>query len=160
MSVASKKTSTPSKDPKPAPDTVTDDPGGPWSVDRVTVGGGTTVKELELVAVPPPVVTEIGPVVAPDGTCAVIFLPVLITKVGSGVALKVTAVVVPKAVPRMITRVPTFPELGLNPVMVGGATALAGEATDRTMATASMTIGTECESGRRDTAIPPFAHET
>jgi hypothetical protein len=36
------------------------------------VGAGTTVKEPELVAVPPGVVTEIGPLVAPTGTVAVI----------------------------------------------------------------------------------------
>jgi hypothetical protein len=36
----------------------------------VMVGGLSTVKLLELVAVPPGVVTLIGPVVAPEGTVA------------------------------------------------------------------------------------------
>jgi hypothetical protein len=42
----------------------------------VITGGGAlvvTVKLVELVPVPPPVVTAIGPVVAPVGTVAVIF---------------------------------------------------------------------------------------
>lgn len=38
----------------------------------VIVGSGITVKSVPLVAVPPGVLTTIGPVVAPDGTVAVI----------------------------------------------------------------------------------------
>jgi hypothetical protein len=109
---------------------------------------------LALVAVPPVVVTEIAPVVAPEGTCAVIFVPVLTTNVGSGVPLKATAVVVPKAVPRMITLVPTGPEVGLKLVMVGGAMAAACDATDRVTATAQ-TTSTEERSVLRDMVIPP-----
>jgi hypothetical protein len=41
-------------------------------VNELIVGGdGVTVNGLELMAVPPGLVTEIGPVVAPLGTCAV-----------------------------------------------------------------------------------------
>ena len=46
-------------------------PTGPLvGVKLVTVGAGTTVKLLALVAVPPGVVTLTGPVVAPAGTVA------------------------------------------------------------------------------------------
>lgn len=48
---------------------MTDAPTAPLvGVKPVTVGGPTTVKVVELVAVPPGVVTEIAAVVAPDGT--------------------------------------------------------------------------------------------
>ena len=39
---------------------------------RYAFGVGTTVKSVALVAVPPAVVTRMRPVVAPDGTVAVI----------------------------------------------------------------------------------------
>ena len=46
-------------------------PTGPLvGVKLVTVGAGTTVKLLALVAVPPGVVTLTGPLVAPAGTVA------------------------------------------------------------------------------------------
>ena len=48
-------------------------PTGPLvGLKLVIVGAAATVKELALVAVPPGVVTEIVPVVAPAGTVAVI----------------------------------------------------------------------------------------
>ena len=40
----------------------------------VIFGGAITVNEVELVPVPPGVVTEIGPVVAPFGTVAVMLV--------------------------------------------------------------------------------------
>lgn len=56
----------------PVPVTVTDVPTGPLAgVKLVTTGDGMTVKLLALDAVPV-AVTEIGPVVAPDGTVAMI----------------------------------------------------------------------------------------
>jgi len=58
-----------------APLIVTDVPTLPLAgVKPVIVGGrfATTVKFVELIAVPPPVVTATGPVVAPEGTVAVI----------------------------------------------------------------------------------------
>ena len=56
----------------PVPVIVTDVPTGPLvGVKLVTTGDGMTVKLLALDAVPV-AVTEIGPVVAPDGTVAVI----------------------------------------------------------------------------------------
>ena len=46
-------------------------PTGPLpGVNELIDGGGMNVNEPELVAVPPGVVTEIGPVVAPSGTQA------------------------------------------------------------------------------------------
>ena len=52
---------------------VTAVPGGPLvGLKPEIVGGGNTVKLPLLVACPPGVVTEIGPLVAADGTVAVI----------------------------------------------------------------------------------------
>lgn len=52
---------------------VTDVPIGPLAgVKALITGGGITVKVFVLVAVPPGVVTEIGPLVAPCGTIAII----------------------------------------------------------------------------------------
>ncbi len=51
----------------------------------------TTVKLLVVVTVPPRVVTEMGPVVAPDGTVATICVAVSLVMV-AGVPLKVTEV--------------------------------------------------------------------
>jgi hypothetical protein len=45
-------------------------PAEGWKLEIVSVG--PTVKGLALVAVPPGVVTAMGPVVAPEGTVAVI----------------------------------------------------------------------------------------
>ena len=53
------------------PPIVTLVPAGPLAgVKLAIVGGGTTVKLLALLAVPPGVVTLTGPVVAPAGTVA------------------------------------------------------------------------------------------
>lgn len=55
------------------PVSVTVDPTTPLEgVNDEIVGGGITVKFEVLVPVPPAVVTEIFPVVAPEGTVAVI----------------------------------------------------------------------------------------
>ena len=58
---------------KLVPVTVTDIPTPPLAgLNVVIVGAATTVKLLELVAVPPAVVTVTGPLLAPAGTVAVI----------------------------------------------------------------------------------------
>ena len=66
----------------------------------------------------PPAVTTTGPVVAPIGTGAMIVsIPHVV-----GVAetpLKVTVPDVPKLPPLMVTLVPTGPDTGLTPVIVG-----------------------------------------
>ena len=88
-------------------------------MNELIVGGTVTVKLLPLVAVPPGVVTLIGPVVAPLGTLVVIWVSVTPLKVAA-VPLKVTAVAPLKWLPLMVTVVPTGPLLGLKELMVGG----------------------------------------
>ena len=77
-----------------------------------------TVKLVELVAVPFGVVTEIGPVVAPEGTVALIRVAFCTEKVAE-TPLKRTAVAPVKFVPLIRTEVPTGPLVGLNDVIVG-----------------------------------------
>ena len=79
-----------------------------------------TVKLVLLLAVPPGVVTPIGPVVAPAGTVAVICVPEFTVKTAL-VPLKVTAVAPVKLEPVMITLVPTAPLPGVKLVIVGAA---------------------------------------
>ncbi len=80
---------------------------------------GATVKLLALVAVPPGVVTAIGPVVAPEGTVAWIVVGEVTAKVALFV-LKVTELASLKFVPLICTLVPTGPLGGVKPLMVGG----------------------------------------
>jgi hypothetical protein len=82
------------------------------------VGGETTMKAFALVAEAPGVVTERGPVVAPAGTVAVIWVDESTVNVVALVPLNVTAVAPVKFIPVMTTLVPTGPLAGLNPVMV------------------------------------------
>jgi len=96
---------------------------------RVTLleWGMLTVKFAALVAVPPGVVTLILPVVAPVGTVAVICDAESTWNVVAVVALNFTELVVKlapltvplKFVPVILTDVPTGPEAGVNPVIVG-----------------------------------------
>jgi hypothetical protein len=85
------------------------------------LGGVDTVKLLALVAVPPGVVTLIGPVVAPAGTVAWIAVAEFVAKPAL-TPLKVTAVTPVKFVPLIATIVPTGPLVGVKPVIVGGLT--------------------------------------
>ena len=95
-------------------------PTGPLvGAKSVIVGGLTTVKLLELVAVPPGVITLIGPVVAPEGTVAWIVVGELTLYVAL-TPLKVTELAPPKLVPLIWTLVPTSPIVGAKLVMVGG----------------------------------------
>jgi hypothetical protein len=80
---------------------------------------GPTVKLLALLAVPPGAVTLIGPVVAPDGTVAVIAVAELTVKLAL-VPLNSTALAPVKLVPLMVTLVPTGPLLGVKLAIVGG----------------------------------------
>jgi hypothetical protein len=85
------------------------------------------VKFAALVAVPPGVVTEILPVVAPVGTLAVICVAEFTVNVVALVVLNFTELVVKvapltvplKFVPVIVTDVPTGPKAGVNPVIVG-----------------------------------------
>ena len=96
-------------------------PTGPLEgVNELIVGGGrVTVNEDELLAEPPGVVTEIGPVVAPPGTWAVMSVDELTTKLGSAVPLNVTLVAPVKLLPWMSTLVPTGPLVGANELSLG-----------------------------------------
>jgi hypothetical protein len=76
------------------------------------------VNALVLVAVPPGVVTRIGPIVAPAGTSARIELAESTMKPALTV-LKVTAVAPLRFVPLIVTMVPTGPLVGVKLVMVG-----------------------------------------
>ena len=85
----------------------------------VIVGSEPTVKSVALVAVPESVVTLIGPVVAPDGTLAVICVSETVVSV-AGVPLKVTDEALARCSPVIVTLVPTAPALGVKLVIVGG----------------------------------------
>src|SRR5437762_236371 len=95
-------------------------PTGPLpGVKLVIVGGLITVKLAALLAVPPGVVTLIGPLVAPAGTVAVIAVAELTVKLAL-VPLNSTAEAPVKLVPLMVTLVPTGPLPGVKLVIVGG----------------------------------------
>jgi hypothetical protein len=88
----------------------------------VIVGAATvTVNELDEVAVPPGVVTEIVPVIAPLGTVAEMWLASVTEKVAV-VPLNFTLVAPVKFVPVIVTLVPTTPLVGERLVIVGAAT--------------------------------------
>ena len=87
-------------------------PTGPLvGLKDVIVGGTVTVKLMPLVAVPPGVVTWIGPLVAPLGTVAVSWVLDVTVKLAV-VPLKVTEVAPVKLVPLIVTWVPTGPLVG------------------------------------------------
>src|SRR6266513_1596783 len=95
-------------------------PTGPLpGVKLVIVGGLMTVKLPALLAVPPGVVTLIGPLVAPAGTVVVIAVAELTVKLALTL-LNSTAVAPLKLVPLMVTLVPTGPLLGVKLEIVGG----------------------------------------
>jgi hypothetical protein len=85
---------------------------------RAWIVGSITVKTHALVAVPPGVVTAIGPVVARAGTVAVILVSEATVKVAR-VPLNLTAEAPAKPAPMIVTDVPTVPLVGLNDVRVG-----------------------------------------
>jgi hypothetical protein len=87
-----------------------------------------TVKFVALLAVPPGVVTEILPVVAPVGTVAVIcvaestwnVVALMLLKNFTELVVKLAPLTVPlKLVPVILTDVPTGPKAGVNPEIVG-----------------------------------------
>jgi hypothetical protein len=103
-----------------APLIVTMVPTGPLDGAKLVIaGGGMTVKLVALVAVPPAVVTLTGPVVAPAGTVAWMVLSDVTVKLAA-VPLNVTALVVVKLVPLIVTPDPTAPVVGAMLVIVGG----------------------------------------
>src|SRR2546425_9356556 len=78
-----------------------------------------TVKLLALVAVPPDVVTLIGPVVAPLGRVVAIEVDEFTVKLAA-TPLMVTDVAPVKFVPVIVTLAPTGPLVGEKLVIVGG----------------------------------------
>lgn len=84
----------------------------------VGVGPPVTVKLVALVPVPEGVVTPIGPLVAPAGTVAVIWMSESTVKVVE-VPLKLTDVAPVKLAPVIVTLVPGPPLVGVKPVITG-----------------------------------------
>jgi hypothetical protein len=106
------------------PVTVTAVPGTPESgVKLDTVG--VTRNLAALVAVPPGVVTEIGPLVAAAGTVAVSSVYETAVNVVAATPLKRTAVAPASAPPEIVTDVPTGPEPGRNERIAGRIAKLA-----------------------------------
>ena len=107
---------------------VTEVPTGPdiGENDEIVGFAVVTVNLWALVAVPPGVVTEILPVVAPVGTVAVIFVAELTVNDVALTPLNFTDVVVNpvplKFVPLIVTAVPTRPLVGENEEIVGAGT--------------------------------------
>jgi hypothetical protein len=79
------------------------------------------VKLVEEVPVPDGVVTEIVPVVAPEGTVVVICVELLTVNEVAAVPLNLTEAAPVKFVPVIVTLVPTAPLVGLKLVTVGVA---------------------------------------
>jgi hypothetical protein len=118
---------TPVASVKFVPVMVTVVPTGPKvGVNEVIVGAPAavvTLKPWELQSLPPGVVTQIFPVVAPLGTVAVIFVEDFTVNVAE-TPWNVTLVAPVKFVPVIVTVVPTGPEVGEKEVIVGGAAAV------------------------------------
>jgi hypothetical protein len=109
-------------EPKFAPVIVTDVPTGPDVGERLLMLGAgiVTVKLTPLLACPPTVTTTL-PVVAPVGTAATILVALQFAGVAV-VPLKVTVLVPcvdPKFAPLIVTAVPTGPDPGDTPLIVG-----------------------------------------
>lgn len=109
---------------KPVPVIVTSVPTEPLVGEKEEIAGVTvtvvTAKLVVVVAVPPGVVTAIGPVAAPVGTVAVSDVSDA-TVNGALVPAKVTLVAPVSPVPLIVTVVPTGPLVGLNDEIVGAA---------------------------------------
>jgi hypothetical protein len=104
------------------PTITTEVPTGPLPGEKEEIVGApatVTVKFAELVAVPLGLVTEIGPVKAPEGTMAVIWVDVSAVKVVADVVLNLTSLTPMKFVPVIVTEVATGPLVGENEVIVG-----------------------------------------
>ena len=108
--------------PKFAPEIVTEVPTEPLVGLRLEMVGATW-NATPLLATPPTVTTTF-PLVAPDGTCAVILVAVHDAAgiVPAETPLNVTVLVpcvVPKLIPEIVMEAPTNPDVGFSEVMVG-----------------------------------------
>src|SRR5262249_39681789 len=92
----------------------------PGGAKLVITGAGDTAKLTALVAEPSGVVTMIGPVEAPSGTSAEMFVAELTVNEDAPTPLNLTLVARVNFVPRIDTEVPTGPGVGVKPVIVGG----------------------------------------
>src|SRR5262245_1936038 len=108
---------------KVRPEIVTAVPGAP-AVGESAVIVGATAKLLVLVPLPAGVVTPILPVLALTGTVAVILRGEL-TVNAADAPLKATAVAPVKFAPLITMRAPTFPLVGVNPVIRGATVKIA-----------------------------------
>ena len=79
------------------------------------VGAGITVKEPALVPVPAKVMTAMGPVEAVGGTTATRVVGFVTVKVGARTPLNVTVCTFTKLLPVIVTDVPGWPLVGVNP---------------------------------------------
>jgi hypothetical protein len=103
---------------KLVPVTVTVIPAPPEvGVNDVIVG--IAINDAADVAVPPGVVTEIGPMVGFAGTMAVMDVALTTVKLVAARPLNFTAVAPVKLVPVIVTFTPAPPEVGVNDVIVG-----------------------------------------
>jgi hypothetical protein len=102
------------------PVSVTEVPTGPLAGANEPIDGAT-LNVAALAAVPPGVVTEIVPLVAPTGTLVVICVSEVTVKPNTLVPLNPTAVAPVKPVPVIVTDTPTAPLFGANELTVGGA---------------------------------------
>ena len=116
---------------------VTCRPACPKEGEKPVICGGldVTVKELELVAVPPVVVTEIGPELPPTGTVAAMVVEETTVNDVAVVPLNVTPEAPVKLPPVIVTVIPTGPLAGVNESTDGG--------------------GTETANGLEVVAVPP-----
>src|SRR5581483_1068345 len=100
---------------KLAPESFTTSPTAPDAgANEVSSGARTTLKAVELVAVPAGVVTLIRPLMAPSGTTAVICELESTVNTAGTPSLKSTAVAPSKFAPKIVTCVPTGPDDGVN----------------------------------------------
>lgn len=76
------------------------------------------MKSVSLSTLPAGLVTEILPVVAPDGTVALIELETTVNEAET--PLNLTLVALSRSVPEMVTWAPIVPEVGVKLLMVGG----------------------------------------
>ena len=114
---------------KKLPVSTTTVPAGPAAgANDVTTGASITVKLVADVPVATGVVTLMGPVVAPAGTVAVIWVAEFTAKPGAKVPLNRTCEAAEKPVPVMTTAAPTAPAVGAKLVMTGGAPTTNGAA--------------------------------
>lgn len=127
-------------------------PGSPLVGENDEIVGGDdgwpTVNVAALVAVPVAFVTEIGPVVAPLGTVAVMMSSET-TEYPAATPPMTTLLAAPKLVPRIVTVVPEAPEVGVNDATVGAAGATSGLETAH--------VGGDVASPARNAQVPRSA---